>query len=84
MSGAAIVYLRAIGFAPGEKLKVEGSSEVESHDKDVQADANGSYDTAFLPAVKGIASGTLHVTIRGKSCAPTASMDWGSASVHNE
>jgi hypothetical protein len=84
MPQAALVYLRATGFSPNEKLRIEDGSEIESHDTDAQADANGTYDTALLPAVKGIASGTLQATVRGKSCAPTASMNWGPASMHNE
>ncbi|MGA2420366.1 MAG: hypothetical protein ABSG69_09795 [Candidatus Acidiferrum sp.] len=84
MLQAALVYVSASGFTANEKLKFKSASEIESHDKDVQADASGNYNIALLPAVKGIASGTLQVTVSGKSCAPTASMDWGPASMHNE
>jgi hypothetical protein len=84
MAQAALVYVRASGFSPNEKLKLESDSEIESHHQDAQADAQGVYDSALLPAVKGIASGTLQVTVRGKSCAPAAKMEWGPASMHNE
>jgi hypothetical protein len=84
MPQGALVYVSAGGFTPNEKLKFENDSEIESHNKDAQADASGNYGAALLPAVKGIASGTLQVTVRGKSCAPSASMDWGPASMHNE
>ena len=84
MAQAALVYAKATGFSPNEKLKFESDSEFEPHHQDVQADAQGVYDSAVLPAVKGVASGTLQVTVRGKSCDPTATIDWGPASVHNE
>jgi hypothetical protein len=81
---AAVVYARAAGFAPNEKLSFESASEIESHNQMVTATADGVYDTALLPAVKGIESGQFRVTVRGKSCSPTATMDWGPASDHNE
>jgi hypothetical protein len=84
MAQAALVYVKASGFSPNEKLKFESDSEFEARHQDVQADAQGVYDSALLPAVKGIASGTVRVTVRGKSCAPTATIDWGPASMHNQ
>jgi hypothetical protein len=83
MAQAALVYVKATGLSPNEKLKFESASEFEPHHQDAQADAQGAYDSALLRAVKGIASGTLQVTVRGKSCAPAATIDWGPASMHN-
>jgi len=84
MPQAALVYAKASGFSPGETVKLESASEIESHDGAVRADSDGTWDSAFLPAVKGMQSGKFRVTARGKSCAPSATMDWGPASNHNE
>jgi hypothetical protein len=84
MPGAELVYISSTGFPPGALIKLESDSAGEKQSRDVKADAHGDYNSAILPGVIGRTSGTLHVTLRGTVCSPSASIEWGKESIHYE
>ena len=52
-------------------------SEGERHGGPGKVDAEGHYVSAILPYVKGVAAGTIKVTLTAAKCAPTVSVAWG-------
>jgi hypothetical protein len=67
----------AKGFQPNEDLLFQSKSYDESQDEHVKANAGGGYVTAMLPFVKGKPNGSTFVQLKGESCAPELSFEWG-------
>lgn len=72
-----LALIRATGFKPGEALHFSSQSYGEKHNSEVKADSSGDYYSALMPFVKTKASGKTKVEVRGSSCAPSLSFDWG-------
>jgi hypothetical protein len=73
-----LALIRGRGFAPGEQVAFHTQSYQEAHDLQPKVDPNGEFWAVLTPFVKARTMGTLEVTARGKSCAPTLSFEWGS------
>ncbi|HZD95392.1 MAG TPA: hypothetical protein VE133_14115, partial [Candidatus Sulfotelmatobacter sp.] len=72
-----LALIRGEGFIPGEQLAFHTQSYQESHDSQPKVDPSGEFWAVLTPFVKGRTSGTMSVTIHGKSCAPSLSFGWG-------
>ena len=72
-----VAMIRAKGFQPNEDLHLESKSYEEAVAKQAKADANGEYVSALQPFVKGKQNGKTIVTLKGASCAPSISFEWG-------
>jgi hypothetical protein len=73
-----LAMIRGKGFTPGEHLAFHSQSYQEVHDSQATIDPNGEFWAVLTPFVKSRALGTTEVRVRGKSCAPTLSFEWGS------
>jgi len=71
------VLIRGKGYKPNETLSFASKSYDERHDWQPKADADGRYDAALMPFVKGKQSGKTDVTLKGENCAPRVSFEWG-------
>jgi len=75
--GSELVWLEGSGFPAGGELAFDSDSEGDRQNRKVKADAEGRYFTAMLPYKQGLQSGTLRVTLKYGSCAPTVKVPWG-------
>jgi hypothetical protein len=75
--GAEAVLIEGSGFPPSRQATFDSDSEGERHRGNVKMDAEGAYTGLVLPYTKGVASGTLHVTLKSGKCAPALSVPWG-------
>lgn len=73
-----LAIVRGKGFAPGEQLGFHTQSYQEIHDSQPRVDPQGEFWAVLTPFVKGRTMGTTEVSVRGKSCAPRLSFEWGS------
>jgi hypothetical protein len=73
-----LALIRGRGFAPGEQVAFHTQSYQEAHDSQPKVDTSGEFWAVLTPFVKGRTMGTMEVSARGKSCAPTLSFEWGS------
>lgn len=73
----ALAVVRGKGFAPAEPLVLHTESSKEVHDNETNADSNGAIYAELMPSIKGKKSGKTELTLRGKSCAPKLSFNWG-------
>jgi len=74
------VLIRLTGFQPHEELNIEQRSEDEGGQSKAQADAQGAYNAAILPAVNGKRSGKARFSASGKSCKIGIDFPWGEGS----
>jgi hypothetical protein len=73
-----LALIRGKGFAPGEVISFHTQSYQEGHDSQPKVNPQGEFWATLSPFVKGRTMGTTQVTVKGKSCAPTLSFEWGS------
>lgn len=73
-----LALIRGRGFTPGEQLAFHTQSYQEGHDSQPKVDPSGEFWAVLTPFVKGRTLGTMEVSTRGKSCAPTLAFEWGS------
>jgi hypothetical protein len=74
------VLIRLTGFQPDEELSTEQQSENEGGQSKAKTDAQGTYNTALLPFVKGKRSGKARFVVSGKSCKIGIEFPWGEGS----
>jgi len=72
-----LALILAKGFKPGEELQFASSSYNESQDHKQNADSLGEYSSALLPFVKNKRAGKTNLTLKGASCGPALSFEWG-------
>ena len=72
-----VAMIRAKGFQPSEDLQFASIPSGDLSEPKPKADANGEYVSALLPFVKDKKSGKTIVTLKGVSCAPSISFEWG-------
>lgn len=72
-----LAIIRGRGFAPGEELAFHTQSYQEIHNAQVKADAQGQFQASVTPFVKGHTTGTLEVSVKGRTCSPKISFNWG-------
>src|ERR1051325_4754123 len=73
-----LALIRGKGFTPGELLSFHTQSYQEFHDMQPKVNPQGEFWATLTPFVKGRTMGTTEVVVKGKSCAPTLSFEWGS------
>jgi hypothetical protein len=74
------VLIGLSGFQPDEELTIEQQSENESGRLKAKADAQGMYNAALFPFVKGKRSGKARFEALGKSCKIGIEFPWGEGS----
>ena len=74
------VLIRLTGFQPDEALNLEQRSENEGGGSKAKADANGTYNAALLPFVKGKRFGKARFFVTAKSCKIGIEFPWGEGS----
>lgn len=74
------VLIKLTGFQPDEELNIEQRSETEGGQSTAKADAQGTYNAAVLPFVKGKRSGKAQFFVSGKSCKIGIEFPWGEGS----
>jgi hypothetical protein len=72
-----LALIRGKGFPPGEQLGVHTSSYQDVHDSVTKANPEGDFWVTLTPFVGDKTAGTTEVKVRGKSCAPGLSFQWG-------
>src|SRR5579859_8145494 len=73
-----LALIRGRGFTPGEQLAFHTQSYQEVHDSQPKVDPSGEFWAVLTPFVRARTMGTMEVSVRGKSCAPTLGFEWGS------
>jgi hypothetical protein len=73
-----LAMIRGKGFAPGEVLSFHTQSYQEVHNLQPKVNPQGEFWATLTPFVQGRTMGTTEVTVKGKSCSPTLSFEWGS------
>ncbi len=73
-----LAVIRGKGFVPGDQLSFRASSYQDVHDSQTKVNAQGEFWAVLSPYVQGRTMGTTQVTVKGKSCAPALSFEWGS------
>lgn len=76
----SVVLIRLTGFQPDEELSIEQRSENEGGQSKGKADAQGAYNAALLPFVKGKRSGKARLFVSAKSCKIGIDFPWGDGS----
>jgi hypothetical protein len=76
--GFGLAVVRGKGFQPGESLLFHTQSYQEVHDLQPTVNPQGEFWAMLSPWVKGRTTGTTEVSVKGKSCAPRLSFEWGS------
>jgi hypothetical protein len=74
------ILIRLTGFQPGEDLNLEQRSENEGEESKAKADANGTYNAALFPFVKGKRFGKARFFVTAKSCKIGIEFPWGEGS----
>ena len=72
-----LAVVRGKGFAPGEQLNFHTASYQDVHDSLPKVNPQGEFWAVLSPFVQGRTMGTMQVTVKGKSCAPALSFEWG-------
>lgn len=75
--GFHLALIRGKGFTPGEQLNVHTSSYQDIHNSLTKANPQGDFWETLTPVVGEKTEGTTEVKVRGKSCAPALSFQWG-------
>jgi hypothetical protein len=73
-----LALIRGKGFTPGELISFHTQSYQEVHDSQPKVSPQGEFWATLSPFVKGRTMGTTQVVVKGKSCSPTLSFEWGS------
>jgi len=73
-----LALIRGKGFTPSEQISFHTQSYQENHDSQPKVNPQGEFWATLSPFVKGRTMGTTQVVVKGKSCAPTLSFEWGS------
>ena len=73
-----LAVIRGKGFVPGDQLSFHTVSYQEVHDSQPKVNPQGEFWAVLSPYVKGRTVGTTQVTVKGKTCAPALSFEWGS------
>jgi hypothetical protein len=73
-----LALIRGKGFTPGEVLSLHTQSYQDVHNSQTKVNPQGEFWETLTPFVQGRTMGTTEVTVKGKSCAPTLSFEWGS------
>lgn len=73
-----LALIRGKGFTPGEQLAFHTQSYQEVHDMQPKVNSQGEFWATLSPFVKGRTMGTTQVVVKGKSCSPALSFEWGS------
>lgn len=73
-----LALIRGKGFTPGEQISFHTQSYQEAHDSQPKINPQGEFWATLTPSVKGRTMGTTQVMVKGKSCAPSLSFEWGS------
>jgi len=74
------VLIRLTGLQPRESLDIELRSENEGGKSKAAAEADGTYNAAILPTVKGNKAGKTHYDVTAKSCQIGIEFPWGEGS----
>lgn len=72
-----LALIHGRGFTPGDQLSMHTESYQETHDSLPKVDPAGEFWAVLTPFVMARTRGTTEVTVRGQSCAPKLSFDWG-------
>lgn len=73
-----LAVIRGKGFVPGDVLNFHTASYKDMHDSRVTVNNQGEFWAVVSPFVAGKNIGTMQVNVKGKSCAPSLSFEWGS------
>jgi len=73
-----LALIRGKGFMPGEVLSFHTQSYQEVHNSPTTVNPQGEFWATLTPFVQGRTMGTTEVTVKGKSCSPSLSFEWGS------
>lgn len=73
-----LALIRGKGFTPGEQISFHTQSYQEVHDSQPKINPQGEFWATLTPFVKGRTMGTTQIMVKGKSCAPKLSFEWGS------
>jgi hypothetical protein len=73
-----LALIRGKGFTPGEVLNFHSQSYQEVHNLQTKVNPQGEFWATLTPFVQARKMGTTEVVVKGKSCAPTLSFEWGS------
>ena len=73
-----LAVVRGKGFVPGDLLSFHTASYQDVHDSQPKVNPQGEFSAVLTPFVQGRIMGTTQVTVKGKSCAPALSFEWGS------
>ena len=74
-----LVLIRGKGFQPNETVVLQSKSYEQAQTREGldRADANGEYQLPMEPFIKGQDRGTTEVKLRGATCAPVLTLNWG-------
>jgi len=73
-----LAVIRGKGFVPGEPLSFHSASYQDVHDMQPKVNPEGEFWAVLSPYVQGRTMGTTQVAVKGKTCAPALSFEWGS------
>jgi hypothetical protein len=73
-----LALIHGKGFTPGEQISFNTQSYQEAHDSQPKVNPQGEFWATLSPFIKGRTMGTTQVRVKGRSCAPTLSFEWGS------
>ena len=76
------VFIHVTGLKPGEVLDIEQRSENEGGHSKAAANADGAYNVALFPSVKGKKAGKAHFALSAESCQIGIEFPWGQGSFH--
>jgi hypothetical protein len=77
MPNFELALIRGKGFAANDAVELDTKTFEESQVIKGMADANGDYFSALLPFVKDKKKGKMVVKLKGASCEPELSFEWG-------
>jgi len=73
-----LALIRGKGFTPGEQISFHTQSYQEAHDSQTKVNPQGEFWATLTPFVQARTMGTTQVVVKGRSCSPTLSFEWGS------
>lgn len=72
-----LAVIRGKGFVPGDVLNFHTVSYQDVHDSHPTVNTQGEFWGVLSPYVAGKSVGTMQVNVKGKTCAPSLSFEWG-------
>lgn len=72
-----LAVIRGKGFVPGDVLNFHTASYQDVHDSHPKVNVQGEFWGVVSPFVAGKNMGTMQVSVKGKSCSPSLSFEWG-------